>query len=366
MATEKIEITTDAGMAVKAMAPVIVSASRSTDLPAYYADWFMTRFQGGEGYVVWYNPFNRKPVYVSFKKTKVIVFWTKNANPLIKHLKTLDDAGIHYYFQFTINNYEPEQFEPNLPSLEKRIETFKALSDLIGPDRVIWRFDPIIFTSTLTPKEIATRIFRISQKLYKKTNKLVFSFIDVEEYRKVKNNLLKYSEALSQEFSKSTISQVSGNEELIDELCGYLQKMRQYWLEKGWDLELATCAEKVDLAKFGIQHNKCIDDALLLKCFGDDSELMEFLKPKVKCESLELFAPDETEKKIIPITSLKKDAGQRKECGCVESKDIGMYDTCVNGCIYCYANATREQAIKNLQRHRKNKFAESIWVPQEG
>ena len=143
-------IKTDMGQFVEAIEPIIVSASRSTDIPAFYAKWFINRLC--KGYCVWYNPFNQKPMYVSFAKTKVVVFWTKNPAPIIPYLPELDRRGIHYYFQMTLNDYENENLEPNVPTLEKRIDTFKRLSDLIGKEQVIWRFDPLIVTKDLTPQ----------------------------------------------------------------------------------------------------------------------------------------------------------------------------------------------------------------------
>ena len=125
MSAEKVEIVTDNGITVKAMAPVIVSASRSTDIPAYFSKWFISRFKGRRGYVKWFNPFNQKPVYVSFEKTKVIVFWSKNPKPLIRYLPELDAAGVHYYFQFTLNDYQQENLEPNIPSVESRIQNLQ-------------------------------------------------------------------------------------------------------------------------------------------------------------------------------------------------------------------------------------------------
>ena len=145
---QKLTITTDSGATVEAQAPVIISASRSTDIPAFHAQWFIDRLKAG--YVVWVNPFNRQPMVVSFKNTKVVVFWSKNPQPIIPYLKELDDRGIHYYFHFTLNDYEQEGFEPNVPPLRERIETFKSLSGRIGKEKVIWRFDPLIVTPTLT------------------------------------------------------------------------------------------------------------------------------------------------------------------------------------------------------------------------
>ena len=148
MSADKTFITTDDGKQVEATAPVIISASRSTDIPAFYAKWFFNRL--AKGYCVWYNPFNQQPMYVSFKKCKVVVFWTKNPAPIIPYLPELDKRGIHYYFQVTLNDYEQEGFEPNVPSVKSRIATFRLLSELIGKERVIWRFDPLIVTPQLT------------------------------------------------------------------------------------------------------------------------------------------------------------------------------------------------------------------------
>ena len=133
MPIDRMKVKIDAGPVVEASTPVIISASRSTDIPAFYAEWFFNRLE--KGYCVWYNPFNQKPMYISFAKCKVIVFWTKNPKPIIPYLHELDKRGIHYYFQVTLNDYIAEGFEPNVPSLSVRIETFKELSKLIGKER---------------------------------------------------------------------------------------------------------------------------------------------------------------------------------------------------------------------------------------
>lgn len=363
MTDKKINITTDSGMLVSAVSPVIVSASRSTDIPTYFSKWFIDRFKKGQGYVTWYNPFNQRPVYVSFKNTKVIVFWTKNPKPMLPLLHELDNAGVHYYFQFTLNDYYREGFEPNVASVASRIHTFQELSSRIGAERVVWRFDPILFTSTLTPREIAKRIFNISKKLKGFTSKLVVSFIDVRAYRKVQNNLLKHSKFLAAQYNKSTISEVEPSVEQINEFCGYLSKIKSYWKERGWDLEISTCAEGVDLSAYGITPNKCIDADLMLKVFGEDKELVNYLTGNSDAEESDLFSNTlESDKRVIVI---KKDKGQRKECGCVESKDIGMYNTCLNGCVYCYANTSPQAAIRNFKRRKAHTASESIWLPGE-
>ena len=336
---EKEELILPDNTTVNAMAPVIVSASRSTDIPAFYAKWFIGRLKAG--YVVWVNPFNQQPVYVSFKKTRAIVFWTKNPTPLLPYLDVLDEMGIHYYFQYTINDYEQEGFEPNVASLAKRIDTFKKLSERIGAERVIWRFDPIMMAPSLGlgPREILTKIWDISKSLEGLTGKLVFSFIDVEPYRKVQNNLVKGGV-----YTRENVIFAEPSEAERNEIVTGLTKIRERWHEFGWDFKLATCAENVDYESFGIEHNRCIDGELLYKLFGDDAELKAYLESfKSARKSLDLLAS------LDPALDFKsmKDKGQRKECGCTESKDIGMYNTCSHNCIYCYANTSAEAVRRN-------------------
>lgn len=149
---QKTIITTQAGVEVEAQAPVIISASHSMDIPSFYADWFMERLQ--QGYVKWKNPFNGTPIYVSFQNTRLIVFWSKNPKPMMKHLKYLDEHNLNYYFLYTLNDYEQEGIEKGVPKLADRIETFQKLSEEIGKEKVIWRFDPLILTDKLGVDEL--------------------------------------------------------------------------------------------------------------------------------------------------------------------------------------------------------------------
>ena len=187
--SEKKTIRNSAGESIEATAPVIISASRSTDIPAFYAKWFFNRL--AKGYCAWYNPFNQQKMYISFSKCKAIVFWTKNPKPIMPYLHILDEMGIHYYFQVTLNDYTKEGFEPNVPSVEERIETFKRLSDNIGKEKVIWRFDPLIITPTIGPRELLTRIWHIGNKLKGYTDKLVFSFVDVKAIARFRTTWLR-------------------------------------------------------------------------------------------------------------------------------------------------------------------------------
>jgi len=123
-------IITDHKEEVAAQVPVIISASRATDIPAFYADWFFDRL--AKGYVRWRNPFNGKDSYVSFANTRFVVFWPKNPAPLIPHLRILGERGIGCYVQFTLNDYEKEGIESNVPALQHRIDTFKCLVDTLG------------------------------------------------------------------------------------------------------------------------------------------------------------------------------------------------------------------------------------------
>lgn len=322
--------------------PIIVSASRSTDIPAFYAKWFANRLAAG--YAVWYNPFNQQPMKISFDKTKVVVFWTKNPAPLIPYLGELDKRGIHYYFQFTLNDYEAEGFEPNVPALAERVETFKKLSSLIGKERVIWRFDPIIMTSQLQPRDILKKVWKVGNLIKGCTEKLVFSFVDVKSYRKVQNNLIKDTDM----FTRETIDMAEPNEDQIQEIVDGLAKLRDHWKkEDGWDLTLATCAEKIDLEQYGVEHNKCIDGDLMERIFADDKELVYYLRTG-KLPEPDLFGniPD-----LPPKSKDLKDKGQRKLCGCMISKDIGMYNTCRHLCTYCYANTSRNVVLANKDKH---------------
>jgi len=317
---ETIIDTTDGSM--KAIAPEIISASRSTDIPAFYAEWFMNRFR--QGYVKWINPFNQRPQYVSFKNTKVIVFWSKNPKPLIQYLDELDQCGVSYYFHFTLNDYEKETFEPGVPPIAERIETFKALSKKIGRERVIWRFDPLILTNEMNVERLLNKIEGVGKQIAPYTTKLVFSFADIIAYRKVHNNMNRYG-IKYQEFTKDHMILAAKG---ISALC------------KGWKIAASTCAEPLDLSQFGIDHNKCIDEELILQITNRSEHVCNLFGIEVAVQGDLFTSPNNRTIKL-------KDIGQRAECGCVFSKDIGQYNTCPHLCVYCYANASENVVNKN-------------------
>lgn len=334
---KKVQLLTDNGEIKTAIAPVIISASRSTDIPAFHSEWLINRLK--KGYVCWINPFIRaSPTYISFQEARLLVFWTKNPKPMLQHLPFLDQLGLNYYFQYTLNNYENEGFEPNIPPLKNRITTFINLSDLIGKEKVIWRFDPLVLTDQLTVTELLRRINEIGNQLVGHTDRLVFSFADILAYQKVKNNLIRETEL----FNESNIHRSEFSTAQKIEFTEGINTILQEWLKINPDFRIATCSEDIDLEKYQVTHNKCIDDELIAKLFSNDGKLMDLLG--IKPNDQLLF-----EEKIQPKKLNLKDEGQRKDCGCIISKDIGSYNTCNHLCAYCYANASPTIVRENLK-----------------
>lgn len=317
---EKDFIVNRAGETLQTMAPVILSASRATDIPAFYPEWFINRLRAG--YLLTYNPFNRKPVWISTRKTRVVVFWSKYPKPLLKYLDELDSMGTNYYFLFTLNDYDDEKLETNVPPLEKRIETFVELSRRLGKSRVIWRFDPLVLARGIDENRIIDKIRRVGDRIAIHTEKLVFSFCCIEQYRKVRLNMER-AETGACEFDDDAKLRAA---ERIAGLC------------RDWGIRAASCAEPVELSQFGIERNKCIDDDLMRKAFPRDAELMKFLRYDDG-----LFGER-------PV-DLLRDKGQRKHCRCVVSKDVGAYDTCPFLCKYCYADTSEASVMANFKRH---------------
>jgi DNA repair photolyase len=333
---DKINIIKQDGEVVEAQAPIIISASRSTDIPAFYSDWFIKRLE--KGYIKWINPFNNVSLYVTFDKTRLFVFWSKNPKPMLKYLDFLNEKKYNYYFQFTLNDYDKEKLEPRVPNVQSRIETFQQLSERIGKEKVIWRFDPLILTDKIGIDELLRKVENIGNQLKNHTGKIVFSFADIKIYKKVQNNLRNNS-IIYQEF----------NERTMNEFAMGLQS-----LNNNWNFELATCAEQIPLEKYGIKHNKCVDDDLVIKLFSQDKALMDFLGVKIAPADIFNSTPS------ITKTRDNKDKGQRQFCGCIISKDIGEYNTCPHLCEYCYANFSKQIALKNWELHKQNPNNETI------
>lgn len=278
---------------------MILSASRRTDIPTYYSEWFFNRIK--EGYVYVRNPMNLHQVgriALSPEVVDGIVFWTKNPLPMIDRLDELSDYV--YYFQFTLNAYGKD-VEPNIPSKsDVMIPAFQKLSQKIGKDKVVWRYDPILFNENYTAEYHLKYFKMLVDRLAGYTEKCTVSFLDF--YKNTQRN------TASLGIRNPTFRQ---EEEL----------MRQFSeIAKTAGIALDTCAEEIDLSRFGIRHAHCID-----------KERFERLG---NCR-----------------LNIGKDKNQRPECGCAASIDIGAYNTCKNGCRYCYANLNQNTVSKNCSLH---------------
>ena len=278
---------------------MIISASRKTDIPTFYPEWFMNRIK--EGFVYSRNPMNAHQISkipLNPEVTDCIVFWTKNPAPMLPYLDELQEYN--YYFQVSLTGYGKD-IEANLPDKkEALIPTFQKLSDRIGPERVIWRYDPIALNERYTAEYHLRAFSDIAKALKDRTEKCVISFVDF--YQKIRKNM-----------DELHVEDVSGD--TMTELA-----KRMYEIARENHMVLATCAEKIDLAAIGIEHNACIDRAVIERICG----------AKIK---------------------VKKDPSQRPECHCVESRDIGTYNTCAHGCRYCYANYSPEAVKKSMAKY---------------
>ncbi len=263
---------------------MILSASRRTDIPNYYSEWFINRIR--EGFLYVKNPMNDHQVskiIITPEVVDCIVFWTKNPHNLMQYMDELNDYM--YYFQFTITPYGRD-IERNIPDKMKVIiPCFQQLSERLGKDRVIWRYDPILFTEKYTAEYHINAFRQMAERLSGYSEKCVISFVDT--YRKNKRFIGKEAE------NKTQGELVA----LVGRLC---DTAREY------GMTMSSCSEHLDLSGVGITHNCCIDREVIEKLIG--------------CK-----------------LDVKKDKNQRAECGCMESVEIGRYNTCQNGCAYCYA-----------------------------
>lgn len=318
----EVTLSTSQGPA-RAIAPLVISASRATDIPAFHAKWFMNRLRAG--YCLWQNAFNaHQRRYVSFEKCRVFVFWSKDPQALMPYLSEIEDRGYQYYFHYTLNDYGQEGLEPRLPQLAQRIATFQKLSGRIGRHRIIWRFDPVILGNTLTVERVLERIHRLAEQIAPYTEKLVFSFLDM--YKKTGNALKKLDPRLRPPDAEEARRLAEGIAQINKGL--------------GSPLALSTCAEELSLASLGIGHNRCVDPDLLLRLCPASPEIRSMYAPPARHRQGNLLPFFDA-----PGGGAPRDAGRRAHCGCAPSKDIGRYDTCMHLCAYCYANRSKKAVI---------------------
>jgi len=265
---------------------MIISASRRTDIPAFFSDWFIDRIT--EGFVQVKNPFNPQRVTrvgLCPEAVDCLVFWSKNPGNLMAKLDRL--AAYRYYFLFTLTPYDRD-LEPNLPPKEQLIDIFIALAGRIGRHQVIWRYDPIILTGRLDSRYHEEHFSGLARRLSPYTEKCIISFLDM--YPKCKHRLAGFAIHLPG----------------AGEMLALAEKLAA--IARRYHLILETCAEEVDFTPLGIAPAHCIDLDLVNRLSGKN-------------------------------LSLPKDKRQREACGCVQGVDIGAYNTCRHGCLYCYANA---------------------------
>lgn len=281
---------------------MIISASRRTDIPNYYGEWFFNRIK--EGFCCVRNPMNPHQVSricLSPDVVDAIVFWTKNPENMLDRLEELKEY--HYYFQFTLTGYGRD-IEPGIPNKpEHMMNVFRRLSDRIGPKRVIWRYDPILINHTYNLAYHQKAFSKIANGLKGYTEQVVISFVDV--YAKTRRAMEQLQVHSIAETDMITLAR---------NMAG---------IAKNSQMEIVSCGEQMDLQTAGVRRGSCIDR-----------------------ERIEMIVGCKLEG--------KRDKNQRAECGCLESVDIGTYDTCRNGCKYCYANRSDKRVTSNIRLYDVN------------
>jgi hypothetical protein len=284
---------------------MIISASRRTDIPAFYSEWFINRLK--EGFCFVQNPYNPAQFsHICLKPADVdaVVFWTRNALPIIPYLPEMNRQGYRYYFLYTVMA-NPRFLDPCCPGPEEAVEGFKKLASALGPDRVVWRYDPIVLTLK-TDSGFHIEVFDwLASRLRGFTNRVVISLVQV--YRKNRRRLERLSD------SGSPLIDISARR-----LDNFLESLASYAAGNG--IEIFSCAQHNDMTHLGIKPGRCIDPDLIERALG------------------------------IKVNS-RKDPSQRPACGCVVSRDIGAYDTCIYGCRYCYASSSLKRAQRRFAAH---------------
>jgi hypothetical protein len=282
----------------------IISASRRSDIPAFYSRWFRRRLE--EGYCEWIHPFTAKVQRVSLRPEDciAIVFWTRNPAPLLPALPDLLASGHVPCFHFTLTGY-PKALESHNPELEASLQRLRALAERLGPDAVVWRYDPIVLSSCTPAAFHLERFASIAQELVGATRRVFVSFVDL--YGKTRQSF----EQVSREHGVSFRDPDAGERKDL------VLRLRDIAARQG--MTLHTCCED-ELVGAGVVKGRCVDLGWL-RCLRPDLQERPPRRPT------------------------------RKECGCTESVDIGAYDSCAFGCCYCYATRSREAALARLRDH---------------
>lgn len=278
----------------------IISASRRTDIPAFYMPWFMRRLDAGM--VSYPNPFGGQRCTVSLRPEHVhsFVFWSKNFAPFLPHLDAIRDRDTRFYCHYTITG-APRFIEPHVPDWEQGVDTFRALVEKTSPRHVQWRFDPILIAEGLPPEFYSARFRQIAQALSGLTERCYFSFASF--YGKVERRL--------------TQAGIRYNDPPLAEKHALIHTLADTAEQVG--ITLYACCQD-DLIGGRVKQAHCVDGDLLAELFPDR-----------------------------PLVSAQRPT--REACGCFASRDIGIYNTCVHGCVYCYANQSHAGAESRQEAH---------------
>jgi hypothetical protein len=294
---------------------MIISASYKTDIPAFYGKWFLNRLDAGFCRMI--NPYNKKAYLISLKKEDVdgFVFWTKNLHPFFHKLNIVHERGFPMMVQYTIHDY-PKALEATVLASTKSIDLMKNIAKKYGPRVAVWRYDPIIFTSITSADYHLKNFKRLAGQLEGSTDEVVVSFAQI--YRKTRANLNKAAKDLGFTWEDpDDITKI--------ELASSLAEMA-----RDHGMQLTMCSQRAYSQAKGVKEARCVDAQRLSDIAGYR------IHAKLK--------------------------GNRKECGCFESKDIGDYDTCPHGCIYCYAVLDRKLAQKRHLEH--DPCSEFLYSPE--
>ncbi|MCM1101335.1 MAG: DUF1848 domain-containing protein [Clostridium sp.] len=278
---------------------MIINTGGRTDTVQYYTEWLLNRFS--EGYVLSRNPlFPNKVTRYELNPDTVdcVVFCSKNYMPILPRLHEITDR-FHTYFHYTITAYGKD-IEPGVPGIDESMETLKELSALVGKQRVSWRYDPVLLTKEYTIGRHLESFERMAETLSPHIDRCIFSF--VEMYKKTERNMPELIPLSGQD--KDLLAQGLGT------------------IAGKYGICIQTCGTNGDFTRYGIRSSGCMTLAVLGSANG------------------------------IVFKNLKH-KGMRQGCHCIESRDIGAYDTCMNGCKYCYANQNPRRAFENYKYHDK-------------
>jgi hypothetical protein len=282
----------------------VISASRRTDIPAFYSRWFLNRIRAG--FCHWINPYGGQICRVSLRAEDclAIVFWTRYPRPLLPHLDGLRAVGYSFYFHITVNGY-PRAIERANPPLDAQIEVFRRTAAAVSPELTHWRYDPIVLSSLTPPEYHLEQFDAISRRLEGATMRCYLSFVD--RYGKTERNLGRVARERDIHFLDPS----------PDEQRRLVLAMRDIARPRG--ITLYACCE-AQLVGGGIAPSRCIDLDTIRRLRADADIRL-------------------------------RNAPTRAECGCVEAVDIGAYDTCAFGCAYCYATNSHQTALRRLRAH---------------